>query len=230
MEAVTEVVEQIQKKPASRLSFATGATTLALFDELVKKNAAGELDFSQASVFQLDEYLGLAKDHPASCAFTLINRFYKRINIPEKNCHFLDGLCADPEKFCREYEILIRDGGGIDLQVLGIGLNGHIGFNQPGTPFTVNTHPAKVDDITWEKNRKFFTTAEENPRDAMTMGIATILAAKKVLLLANGAGKKDILCKALFGPVTPDVPASALQNHPDVTVILDPSLNRLCST
>jgi glucosamine-6-phosphate deaminase len=228
-EAADEVVKQVKKTPASRLSFATGATTLPLFDELVKLNHAGEIDFSKVSAFQLDEYHGLERDNPASCTFTLKDRFYNHINIRPENCFFLDSKCNDPEDHCREYEALIREWGGIDLQVLGIGLNGHIGFNQPGTQFTIETHPAEVDDFTWEKNSKFFKSVAENPREALTMGTGTIMSAKKILLLANGSGKKDIVCKALFGPVSPDIPASVLQNHPDLIVILDPSLSKLCS-
>jgi glucosamine-6-phosphate deaminase len=224
-----EISAQVKKYPASRLSFATGATTLPLFDELVTRNKDGAIDFSQATVFQLDEYHGLPKDHPASCAHTLINRFYRQTNLQIGNCHFLDGLCDDPEQFCSDYDALINNGGGLDLQVLGIGLNGHIGFNQPGTPFSAISHPARVDDYTWEKNLKYFKSENDNPREALTMGIATIITAKKIILLANGLGKKDILCKALFGPVTPEVPASVLQNHPDVMVILDHSLKKLCS-
>jgi glucosamine-6-phosphate deaminase len=229
-EAADEIKSEVAQNPDIRLSFATGATTLPLFDELVRRNRAGEIDFSRAQAFQLDEYRGLEKKNPASCAFTLQTKFYSQVNIPAENCHYLESKCADAEKFCLEYEALIREFGDLDLQVLGIGLNGHIGFNQPGTPFSAETHPAWVDDFTWEKNRKFFQTEAENPREAMTMGTATILRSKKILLLANGGDKKDILCKALFGPVTPEVPASALQTHPDVTVILDSSLSRLCST
>lgn len=224
------VEEQIRKNPASRLSFATGATTLPLFDEIVRRHEEVRIDFSQATCFQLDEYHGLGAEHPASCAHTLINRFYERINIRRENCHFLDGLNAAPVEFCRKYESLIQEGGGIDLQVLGIGLNGHIGFNQPGTPFDSPTHPAKVEDFTWQKNTRFFKNPADNPRDALTMGVATILSAKKIILMARGGEKKDILCKALFGPVTEEVPASVLQKHPDVLVILDHSLSKLCSS
>lgn len=229
-DAADEVSRQLTRNPASRLSFATGATTLPLFDELVRRHEEGRIGFSQATCFQLDEYRGLGAEHPASCAHTLINRFYNRINIQKENCHFLDGLSADPIEFCRKYESLIQEGGGIDLQVLGIGLNGHIGFNQPGTPFDSPTHPAKVEDFTWQKNTRFFKNPADNPRDALTMGVATILSAKKVILMAKGGEKKDILCKALFGPVTEEVPSSVLQKHPDVLVILDHSLSKLCSS
>jgi glucosamine-6-phosphate deaminase len=228
--ATVQVAAQLKRKFASRFSFATGATTLPLFDELAKRQGEGGIDFSQASCFQLDEYRGLEKQHPASCACTLINRFYERINIHKENCHFLEGLCEEPVEFCREYEDQIRDGGGIDLQVLGIGLNGHIGFNQPGTPFDSQTHPARVEDHTWEKNTKFFNDPDQNPREALTMGVGTIMSAKKIILLANGSLKRDILCKALFGPVTEEVPASVLQKHPDMLVILDHSLSKLCSS
>jgi glucosamine-6-phosphate deaminase len=228
--AADQVEVQLRKNPASALSFATGATTLPLFDELISRHEDGRIDFSQATCFQLDEYRELGSEHPASCAHTLINRFYNCINIRKENCHFLDGLCSNLEDFCRDYDSLIQDGGGLDLQILGIGLNGHIGFNQPGTPFNSPTHPAKVEDFTWHKNTRFFNNPADNPRDALTMGIATIMSAKKIILMANGGGKKDILCKALFGPVIEDVPSSVLQKHPNVLVILDQSLSKLCSS
>ena len=211
----------IQSKPACLLGLATGATPLPLYRELVKRCASGRIDFSRVRSANLDEYKGLSGDHPQSYRYFMNVNLFDHINIRKENTIVPDGLTEDVDAMCASYEENIEAWGGIDLQLLGIGHDGHIGFNEPCDTFVAQTHEVELEQITREANKRFFHSLDEVPTAAYTMGIGTVMSARKVLLLATGADKAEILKKSFFGPVTPQVPASILQFHPDVTVIAD---------
>jgi len=215
------VASQIRQKPNSVLGLATGSTPVGMYHQLVEMYKNNELDFEQVTTFNLDEYVGLDKDHPQSYHAFMYKNLFDHINIKKENVHLPDGKASNLESECTAYEEKIKNAGGIDLQVLGIGHNGHIGFNEPKTPFESTTHVVELDQRTIEANSRFFDSIEQVPRKALSMGIKTIMHAKKILFMASGADKAEIVAKALQGPVTPDVPASVLQLHPDVTVVLD---------
>ena len=216
---------QILQKPDCLLGLATGTTPIGLYDELARRNQAGELDFSKVRTFNLDEYRGLAGDHPQSYRYFMNKHLFDRINIDKANTHVPDGLAADPDQSGQAYDEAIAQLGGIDLQLLGVGNNGHIGFNEPDRHFTAATHRVVLTESTIQANSRLFERIEDVPKEAVTMGMRCILQAKKILLIANGEAKRDILRAALYGDITPQVPASLLQLHPDVTVITDFALN-----
>ena len=215
------VSQQIKEKPNSVLGFATGSTPLGLYAQLVERNKKGEVDFSQVTTFNLDEYKGLAKNHPQSYYYFMYENLFSKVNINQENVNLPNGEVADSAKECSDYEEKIRAAGGIDLQVLGIGHNGHIGFNEPGTPFDSITSLIDLDTRTIEANSRFFESADQVPRQALSMGIKTIMQARSIILMITGKDKAEIAAKALKGPITPEVPASVLQLHPFVTVVLD---------
>ncbi|MBQ8894283.1 MAG: glucosamine-6-phosphate deaminase [Clostridia bacterium] len=209
------VAEQIKSKPDSVLGLATGSSPIGMYDELVKM----DLDFSKITSVNLDEYYGLAPENDQSYRYFMNEHLFDRVNI-RKECTFVpDGLTADPEKHCAEYDQKIIDLGGIDLQVLGMGLNGHIGFNEPGESFPVGTHLVTLEESTIEANSRFFASKEEVPTQALSMGLKQIMNSRKIVLIVHGKAKEATLEKALNGPVTPHLPASILQLHPDVTVV-----------
>ena len=216
---------QILQKPDCLLGLATGTTPIGLYDELARRNQAGELDFSKVRTFNLDEYRGLAGDHPQSYRYFMNKHLFDRINIDQANTRVPDGLAADPDQSGQAYDEAIAQLGGIDLQLLGVGHNGHIGFNEPDRHFTAATHRVVLTESTIQANSRLFERIEDVPKEAVTMGMRSILQAKKILLIANGEAKRDILRAALYGDITPQVPASLLQLHPDVTVITDFALN-----
>lgn len=214
--------ELIARRPECVLGLATGSTPVTLYAELVRRNKRGILDFSRARSVNLDEYLGLGPDHPQSYRFFMRQHLFSHINIDPKNACLPDGLAKDVPAACREYDELIVNWGGIDLQLLGIGHNGHIGFNEPGTVFTLKTHMVRIAERTRLANARFFEDDPEKvPKEAITMGIGNIMGARKVLLLVSGESKADILLRSLTEDVSPAVPASVLQLHPDLTVIAD---------
>lgn len=215
------LAKQIKEKPDSVLGLATGSTPLGLYGELARMFQEEELDFSGVTTFNLDEYKGLAKSHPQSYYYYMKENLFNKINIKEENVNLPNGKARDPQTECAEYEAKIRRAGGIDLQVLGIGHNGHIGFNEPGTPFESTTNLIDLDERTIEANSRFFESPDEVPRQAFSMGIKTIMQARSIVLMISGEDKAEIAAKALEGPITPDVPASVLQLHPFVTVVLD---------
>ena len=215
------ISQQIKDKPDSVLGLATGSTPLGLYAQLVERNKKGEVDFSQVKSFNLDEYKGLAKDHPQSYYYFMYENLFGKVNINESNINLPNGEAEDPAKECVEYEKKIKEAGGIDLQVLGIGHNGHIGFNEPGTPFESTTSLIDLDELTIEANSRFFESADQVPRQALSMGIKTIMQARKIILMITGKDKAEIAAKAINGSITPEVPASVLQLHPFVTVLLD---------
>lgn len=222
-EAAKIIAAQIALKQDTVLGLATGSTPVGAYQQLAEWNQQGKLDFCQVCTFNLDEYRGLAGDHPQSYRYFMQKHLFSQINILPENTHVPQGDCADANAECAHYDSSILAAGGIDLQLLGIGHNGHIGFNEPSSCFVLPTHEVALTQRTLEANSRFFDAAEQQPRSALTMGIAPIMQAKRILLISQGAEKMPILEKALYGPVTPEVPASILQLHPDLTVIYNES-------
>jgi glucosamine-6-phosphate deaminase len=221
-EAARIVANKVRRSPLLRLGLATGSTTLGMYRELARLHRQETLDFSRVVTFNLDEYLGLSADHGQSFHYFMHQNFFSHVNIDPANIHIPDGAIAgNYDQYCRSYEQAIRDAGGIDLQVLGIGRNGHIGFNEPTSSLGSRTRLKVLSKETIEDNRKFFGPEERIPECAITMGIGTILEAKQILLLASGSSKAAAIANAIEGPLTASVTASALQLHPDVTFIVD---------
>ena len=213
--------ELICAKPACVLGLATGATPVPLYRELIAREQAGRIDFSRVRSVNLDEYKGLAPDHPQSYRRFMQENLFDHIAIRPENTYVPDGLTTDVAAMCAAYERTIEDLGGVDLQLLGLGHDGHIGFNEPCDHFPVRTHEVALTESTRQANARFFASEAEVPAAAYTMGVGTVMAARRVLMIVTGADKADILRKAFFGSVTPWVPASILQFHPDVTLICD---------
>lgn len=221
--AAAIICGQVALKPNCVLGLATGSSPLGAYAKIAEKYNAGEVDFSRVTSINLDEYVGLDGDHDQSYRYFMNNNLFKNINIDIENTHVPNGCATDVDSECKAYDALIESVGGIDLQLLGIGLDGHIGFNEPDTYFEKATHKVELDPSTIDANARFFASRDDVPTTAITMGMGGIMSAKKVLLIANGKGKKDIVEKAFFGPITPAVPASILQLHPDLTVIYSES-------
>lgn len=212
---------EIHRNPACVLGLATGSTPVGLYQALIRRYQEGALDFSKVQTFNLDEYCGLAGDHPQSYRYFMQKNLFDHVNIPPEHTHIPSGIAVDPEQECRRYDALIESCGGIDIQLLGIGHNGHIGFNEPDDHFPVNSHLTRLTESTIQANSRFFASESEVPTHAITMGAGSILKAKKILLMASGEGKAEILCRSMTGPVTPFVPASVLQLHRDVVILAD---------
>ena len=217
--AADEFEAVICRKPACVMGLATGSTPLPLYRELIAREQAGKLDFSRVRSANLDEYKGLAPDHPQSYRRFMQENLFDHISIKPENTIVPDGLAADIPAMCEAYERRIEDWGGVDIQLLGLGHDGHIGFNEPTDNFPATVHTVQLTESTINANSRLFERREDVPTQAITMGIGTIMKAKKILLIA-GPDKAEIVEKACFGKVTPEVPASVLQLHPDVTVIL----------
>lgn len=213
------ISKQLLQKPESVLGLATGSTPLGTYSILVSRCNNHEIDFSRATTFNLDEYCGLEASHEQSYRRYMQDNLFSHINIPPQNAHVPNGMAFDIDGECLAYDALINACGGIDLQLLGIGLNGHIGFNEPGSNPAQSTHRVTLTQSTLEANARFFNSIDEVPTHAITMGIAQIMQAKRILLLAAGEAKHAILHAALYGPVTPEIPASVLQKHVDLTVV-----------
>ena len=212
---------QIILKPNSVLGLATGSTPIGMYKQLVIWYEKGDLDFAQIKTVNLDEYVGLEPTHEQSYRYFMQHNLFDHVNINPANTNVPDGLVADPQAECDWYNQTIRKLGGIDIQVLGMGHNGHIGFNEPGNAFELETHVVDLSERTIQANARFFASADEVPRQAMTMGIKSIMMAKKILMLVSGEDKAEAVWKAFAGPVTPQVPASILQLHPYVTLVGD---------
>jgi len=210
------IAEQMRAKPHFVLGLATGSTPLPLYQELIRMNKAGELDFSTTITFNLDEYVGVPPTHDQSYRSFMNVNLFDHINIVKAATHVPDGMAANPEAFCEAYECMMDDVGGVDYQVLGIGSNGHIAFNEPGSSLASRTRVVKLTQTTIKDNSRFFARVEDVPTRAMSMGIGTVLEAERIVILAHGANKADAVAAALEGPVTVSVPASALQLHPSV--------------
>lgn len=219
--AANIISAQVIMKPACVLGLATGSTPIGTYEQLIRWYEKGDLDFSQVTTINLDEYKGLSPENDQSYRYFMNTHFFDSININKERTHVPDGLEPDSDKACRDYNKIITDCGGIDLQLLGLGLNGHIGFNEPGAAFEKETHCVDLSESTIRANSRFFASMDEVPKQAYTMGIKTIMQAKKILIIVNGANKAQIVKDAFFGPITPKVPASVLQLHNDVTVVAD---------
>ncbi len=217
--AANIIAAQIINKPDCVLGLATGSSPVGTYDKLTEYFNNGDLDFSTVTSVNLDEYEGLDETNDQSYRYFMNKNLFDRVNIKKENTYVPNGCASDLVKEGKEYDQLIKKLGGIDLQLLGIGLDGHIGFNEPDDFFTAETHPVDLDPSTIKANARFFASEADVPTRAITMGMMSIMQAKKVLLIANSASKKEIVEKAFFGPITPLVPASILQLHPDVTVI-----------
>ncbi|MFW5933089.1 MAG: glucosamine-6-phosphate deaminase [Candidatus Hadarchaeota archaeon] len=215
-----DIAEQIvEKNPDAVLGLATGETFLMFYKELVKRHNKG-LDFSKVKTFNLDEYVGIDRGHPESFRRYMYENFLNRVNIKEKNVHIPDGTADDLEKECETYEKAIREAGGIDLQFVGIGANGHIAYNEPSSSFDSRTRVIKLDEDTRKRKERNLNGAKV-PKKAITMGIETIMESDKIVMLASGRMKAEAVAKAVEGPTTEEVPASVLQKHEDFTLILD---------
>lgn len=213
------IAAQVVSKPDCVLGLATGSSPLGTYKNLAAYCKSGDVDFSEVTSVNLDEYAGLDGENDQSYRYFMNNNLFYHINIDLDRTFVPSGIADNLVEEGKKYDELIESLGGIDLQLLGIGLDGHIGFNEPDEFFTKETHPVKLDESTIEANARFFESEADVPREAITMGMGAIMNAKKVLLIANGMNKKEIVEKAFFGPITPQVPASILQLHPDVTVI-----------
>ena len=212
---------QIIMKPNAVLGLATGSTPVGLYKQLIEWYNKGDLDFSQITSVNLDEYKGLSGDNDQSYRYFMNTNLFDHVNIDKTRTYVPNGLEEDSDKACADYNEIIRSVGGIDIQLLGIGGNGHIGFNEPDQVFTKGTHCVDLAESTIEANKRFFASADDVPRQAFTMGICDIIQAKKVVMVVSGEDKADAVQKAFFGPVTPEVPASILQLHPDFTLVAD---------
>lgn len=219
--AAERIIELIKLNPKAVLGLPTGSTPLGMYEKLISTYKNGGISFKDSITFNLDEYEGLDKDNPNSYQKFMGDNFFGHVDISTDNVNFPDTKSSDSYKACMEYEERIKNAGGIDLMVLGLGCNGHIGFNEPCEHFPGITHRVKLHKETIKANSRFFKNMEEVPKYAITMGIRSIMHCRSIMLIANGTGKAEAIKKALKEPITPKVPASVLQLHQDVTVIID---------
>lgn len=215
------IASQVVMKPDCVLGLATGSTPIGTYKKLVEKYENGDLDFSEVKTVNLDEYKGLPRENDQSYYYFMHDNLFDHVNVKPENTNLPDGTEPDADKECKNYEALIASLGGQDLQLLGLGHNGHIGFNEPADTFAKETHCVDLQERTIEANKRFFASADEVPKQAYTMGIGTIMQAKKILVVVSGEDKADTVAKAFFGPITPQVPASVLQLHSDVILVAD---------
>lgn len=222
------ICQTLADKPDAVLGLATGGTPLGTYQELIRRNNANTVDFASATTFNLDEYIGLPKEHPQSYRSFMHQNLFSLVNLDPNRCHLPDGESSDLLQACVHYEELIRQSGGIDLQLLGIGSDGHIAFNEPGSSLASRTRVKALTEQTRSDNARFFNSPDEVPKLALTMGIGTILESRKIVLIATGEGKASAVRSFIEGPLSAQVPASALQLHPSVTVLVDePAANWL---
>ncbi|MBQ6569641.1 MAG: glucosamine-6-phosphate deaminase [Clostridia bacterium] len=219
---------QVITKPDSVLGLATGSTPIPTYKFMIKAYEDGIVDYSKVTTFNLDEYVGLGHEHDQSYYYFMHDNLFNYINVPEESINVLSGTAADPDKECAEYEARIDAAGGIDLQILGIGRNGHIAFNEPADDFADKTHKVALTESTIEANKRFFASADDVPRYAVSMGIGSIMRAKKIILIATGADKADAIYALVKGGVTPQCPASILRMHSDVTIFCDEAAYSKC--
>lgn len=220
-------VAQVQADPESVLGLATGSTPIGLYADLVKDYQDGLIDFSKIQTFNLDEYRGLDPEHDQSYRYFMQKNLFDHVNIDPAATHVPDGANPDADAACAAYEEAIEAAGGIDLQLLGLGHNGHIGFNEPCDEFPVGTHLVELTESTIQANSRLFDSIDEVPREAYTMGIGTIMKARGIVLVASGEDKAKIVRDVVLGPVKPEVPASVLQLHPNVVVFVDTAAGAL---
>lgn len=219
--AAEMLLQEVRENPSTVLGLATGSTPIGMYQTVVQAYEKGEADFSKVVSYNLDEYYPIQHDNDQSYHYFMKENLFKHINILPENTHVPSGESKDVEKTAAEYDAALYAIDGVDLQVLGIGNNGHIGFNEPGTVFAKGTGLVDLTQSTIEANSRFFASIEDVPKKAVSMGIATIMQARKIMLMASGQAKAAIIAKTIFGEITPDVPASALQLHRNVTFFLD---------
>ncbi|NLN14665.1 MAG: glucosamine-6-phosphate deaminase [Tissierellia bacterium] len=220
--AASILIEEISKKEDIILGLATGSTPIGTYKELIRAHKEDGLDFSKVKTFNLDEYIGLDGSHPNSYRYFMDEHLFNHINIDKSNTHVPDGKAEDLEAYCKEYDRLIEESGGIDVQILGIGSNGHIAFNEPAEELSLGTTVVRLKESTIRDNARFFNSIEEVPKTAISMGIGSIMKARKIILLASGKNKAEIMAKLLKNDVvTTQIPASLLKLHHDVTIIVD---------
>lgn len=219
--AADQISAQVIMKPDCVLGLATGSSPIGTYEELIRRYENGDLDFSEVTSINLDEYKGLSPKNDQSYRYFMNEHLFNHINIRPQCTYVPNGLEKDSDKACKEYNDIIAQAGGIDLQLLGLGHNGHIGFNEPSTSFEKETHCVDLTQSTIDANTRFFASKDEVPKQAYTMGIKTIMQAKKVVVVVSGKDKAEIVKKAFFGPVTPEVPASVLQLHSNVVLVGD---------
>lgn len=215
------IADQIRTKPDSVIGFATGSSPLPIYQAMAAAHEGGELDCSRITTFNLDEYVGLSPEHPQSFAFFMKDRLFDKLGITEKQVNRLCGTAEKPEEECRSYEKKLEAHGPIDIQILGVGTNGHIGFNEPDKDFSEHVHIQQLTKETVEANKRFFDSVEEVPKTAMTMGIKNIIQAKRILLIATGEAKAWAINRIVNGQVDPEVPGSILRTHPNVEILVD---------
>ena len=228
VKAADIIASVILLKPNCVLGLATGSSPIGTYKNLVKKYNEGNLDFSTVRTVNLDEYRGLPRDNDQSYYYFMHDNLFSHVNIDLKNTNLPNGMELDAEKACKEYDEIIKSMGGVDLQLLGLGHDGHIGFNEPADHFEQSTNCVNLTEMTIEANKRFFASINDVPRQAYTMGIGTIMAAKTVLMVVSGKDKAQIVKDAFFGPVTPQVPASILQFHPNFILVADEDALSLC--
>lgn len=219
--AANIISAQVIMKPACVLGLATGSTPIETYAQLVEWYNKGDIDFSEVTTVNLDEYKGISKDNDQSYYYFMNENLFSKINIRKERTFLPDGMEPDSDKACADYNKIITDVGGVDLQLLGLGHNGHIGFNEPGMAFEAETHCVALTESTIKANQRFFASADEVPKQAYTMGIKTIMQARKILVVVSGEDKAAIVKEAFTGPITPKVQASVLQLHNDVIVVAD---------
>ncbi|PKM77162.1 MAG: glucosamine-6-phosphate deaminase [Firmicutes bacterium HGW-Firmicutes-15] len=225
--AAAIVRSQIILKPDCVLGLATGDTPMGMYQELIKMYENQEVDFSEITIFNLDEYCSLNRENAQSYYYYMHHNFLKYVNVKEENTHIPNGIALDIDEECRNYEGQIKNKGGIDLQVLGIGANGHIGFNEPDINFEAETHLVKLDKMTIEANSRFFSSKDKVPTMAISMGIKTIMQSRMLILLANGEPKADAIYKTIKGKICPEIPASIIQLHPNATMVIEKNAAKL---
>lgn len=219
--AANIIAAQIQLKPECVLGLATGSSPVGTYQELIAKFENGDLDFSQVKTINLDEYVGLPKEHDQSYAYFMRHNLFDHVNIRPENCNIPNGMNPDARQECARYDGVIDAFGGADLQLLGLGPNGHIGFNEPADAFVKGTNKVALTKATIDANARFFENREDVPKFAYTMGIGGIMKAKRVLLVVNGENKAQAVKDCFFGPIRPQAPGSILQLHPDFTLVAD---------
>ena len=219
--AANLISAEVIRRPDCVLGLATGSTPVGTYQQLAVWNQRGDFSFKEVRTVNLDEYKGLAPTHDQSYRYFMQTNLFDHVNIEPANTNVPNGLAEDPEAECRRYNQVIRDLGGIDVQVLGMGHNGHIGFNEPEEAFELETHVVDLTESTIKANARFFASEDEVPKKAMTMGIKSIMQARQILVVVSGEDKADIVKRAFTGPVTPNVPASILQMHPNVVLVGD---------
>ncbi|WP_066290540.1 glucosamine-6-phosphate deaminase [Bacillus sp. FJAT-29937] len=221
LKAAEIMIDRIRNNPEITLGLATGSTPIGVYQRLIEDHVQHMTSYKKITTVNLDEYVGIDEHDPNSYHYFMKEQLLDHIDIPPSQTHLPDGMAEDMHEECAKYEALIESIGGIGLQLLGIGENGHIGFNEPGTPFTSKTHMIELEEDTRQANARFFNSLEEVPTHAVTMGIATIMASKEIILLASGKSKAKTISQLINGEIDESIPASALKNHPNFTIIAD---------